>query len=300
MSDLLVRLQGLLIVASIYFFINCIVLIISLWKIFKKENIPQYYAFIPFLNIYKYYKICGLPFWTIFIPVVNIIVFICSPYVIVKKYRCKKWQCMLAILFPFIFLPFIAFSDKKNINYIYDNTYIKNIKDIDNLENHLKNDTSFVSELDLDNSNIVVDNSLDSISEIENDIINDEIIYDDIQENNEVLESNNKIENNENDFIEINDDVDINTMSLSEVETLENNIEISNTVEKKIEKNIEGYKQVGPSEEAIAFGGKKVIENIYSVQTKNDELKCKRCGSSLVGAVNNICPGCGAPINSND
>ena len=44
---------------------------------------------------------------------------------------------------------------------------------------------------------------------------------------------------------------------------------------------------------AIAFGGKEEYEN--QSQARKDELKCPRCGSSLVGA-NGTCPGCGAKI----
>ena len=128
---------------TIYTLFCGVVFIVSLWKIFTKENIPGYFSIIPFLNIYKYYKICSLPFWTIFVPIINIICLYCSNYVITRKYRCKKWQSLLSIFLPFIFLPYIAFSNKRNIDFLVDDLYVKNNKDIDELENNLKKDFEF-------------------------------------------------------------------------------------------------------------------------------------------------------------
>lgn len=49
----------------------------------------------------------------------------------------------------------------------------------------------------------------------------------------------------------------------------------------------------GPTDIAIAFGGSEQKEN--STHGKENENKCSRCGSSLIGA-NGFCPGCGAQL----
>lgn len=289
----------------IYFFsgysIVCgLVSIISLWKIFLKENIPGYYSVIPFYNVYRYFKICGLPFWTIFIPVINVICLLCSTYIITKKYRCERWQSILSIFFPFVFMPYIAFSDKRNIDFVVDNLYVKNMADIDELEIRLEKDdfkdfnSDYISNTNSTINNIVEKDSF--IDKIEDGIVSDEYVYDDaetIKEQDIVVPSVNDFDNNE--FIEINDDIVADGLSLNGIDKLEKKIEVENSVEKKIETNIQEFKEVEASKEAIAFGGKQKIENVDSVQTKHDELKCARCGSSLVGAAG-FCPGCGAKI----
>lgn len=297
METLLNNLNGIFIALSVYFSICMITTIVSLWFIFKKENIPAYYSLIPFLNIYKYFKICGLPFWTIFVPIVNVITLYCSSYIIAKKYRFQRWQCLLAIFFPFVFLPLIAFSNRKNIDFIYNNTYIKNNKDIDKLENSLENNTNYEIEIKPE-INVTPSESVSTndelINNIEQNISMDEYVYDDVKEVYETKEDIPKPEE-QDEFIEIADDIDINNLSLKNMDELEKNIEVENSTEKNIIKEEKDFKEVGPSTEAIAFGGEKKIENIDANQTKNDELKCPRCGSSLIGA-NGFCPGCGMKL----
>ena len=292
------NLFGILTFFYFYFLVCMIASIVSLWKIFKKENIPAFYSLIPFLNIYKYFKICGLPFWTIFVPVVNIITLYCSPYIIVKKYRCKRWQAILAIFLPFVFLPYIAFSNKRNIDFVYDNMYVKNNNDIDKLEKNLEK--NYYDEFDSLNKNekeiANVENINNTIIDnIESNIMLDEYVYDDVDEVYEQKEQLEELPTSNDNFVEIVDDVDINNLSLENMDILEENIKTENSVEKNIIKDEKEYQEVAPTQEAIAFGGEKKIENIDSKQTKNDELKCSRCGSSLVGA-NGYCPGCGIKI----
>lgn len=275
-----------------------IISVISLWKIFIKENIPGYYSVIPFYNLYVFFKICGLPFWIIFVPVINIICLYCSTYIITKKYRCKRWQSILSIFFPFIFMPLVAFSDKKNIDFVVDNLYVKNIADIDKLERKLEKeetkdfDSNYIPQIVNDN----MSNENSFIEKIEDGIISDEYVFDEvdtIQEQNVTVPTINEFDNN--DFIEIDDDISADNLSLNNIDKLEKKIEVENSVEKKIETNIQEFKEKEVSEQAIAFGGKQKVENINSVQTKHDELKCTRCGSSLVGA-KGFCPGCGAKL----
>lgn len=302
MEGIIEIVKNLLFIFNIYSIFCGIIFIISLWKIFKKENIPPYYSLIPFYNLYKYFKICNLPFWIIFIPVVNVISLYCSTYVITKKYRCKRWQSVLSVFFPWIFMPYIAFSEKRNIDFVVDDCYVKNVNDIDALEKRLENDLTDIeyefknSKVDRDRTNVEESKDNNFIDNVESNILSDEYVFDDVEEIKEkdvVLPSADDFDNNE--FIELNDDFDINNISLENVDKLEEKIATDNSVEKKIETTIKEYENVAPTKESIAFGGKDKNENVDSVQTKNDELKCSRCGSSLVGA-NGFCPGCGMKI----
>ncbi len=271
-----------------------IVSIVSLWKIFEKEGIPSYYSLIPFLNIYKYFQICKLPFWTIFVPLVNVVTLYCSSFVITRKYRLKKWQSILAILFPFVFLPYIAFSDKKNIDNVYSNLYLRNSDDLEKLEKSLESNNNYeindtIPKTSFSNEQNISDIIIDSV---ESSIMFDEFVYDDVKE---IVEQDDvHIDNNvSNDvFYELDDEVEIDNLSLENVDQFEDNIKKESSVDKSIQADIKEYQEQSASQEAIAFGGEKRIENIVSVQSKNDDLTCPRCGSSLVGA-NGFCPGCG-------
>ncbi len=195
-------------------------------------------------------------------------------------------------------MPYIAFSNRKNIDFIVDDVYVKNIAAIDKLEKKLETDGE--SDFDFNSLNSVQENTVANennlIDDIEENIVADEYIFDDIEEIKEFdveVPSADEFDNNE--IVEIDDTISIDNLSLENVDNLEKRIEIESSAEKKIETDIQEYKVEGPSEEAIAFGGKQKIENVDSVQTKNDSLKCSRCGSSLVGA-NGYCPGCGMKI----
>ncbi len=283
-----------------YFIVSYISFMISMWKIFEKESIPAYYSLIPFYNIYKYYKICRLPFWTIFIPVVNIIAFYCSFYVITKDYRCKRWICVLAIFFPFIILPYIAFSDKKNINFKYDNVFLRNNKDVSKLEDSLlamAQADNIENEFSTTSSTISVSTETNEDLPSENEqLVIDEYVYDDYNEVENIPDGQQLTD----DIVELDEDLTIDELSIANFDKYEKNLDVSSSTEKNINTNIQDYKDFEISNESIAFGGEEQKEEIYELEAKNDELKCKRCGSSLVGAVNNVCPGCGAPINVGD
>lgn len=267
-----------------------IIYIFSLYKILKKENKKPWWAFVPILNIYIYLKICKLPFWTFFVPIINYIVLLLSPFKLAKQYRLKRYLCYLAVLFPYIFIPYIAFSKLQNIDKIYDTTYIKSAKDIEILENKLETDNSnYIDEINYNTTSLI---SNEKNEEIIND--NDIIIIDEEINFDEIIYDNVETSKITDDLIEINEP-SIDNLSINNIETLEDNIIQANSVEKKIETNISEYREIKPTDTAIAFGGEQKIENIASVQTKNDELKCTRCGSSLVGA-NGYCPGCGSAL----
>lgn len=306
--------KNIVIILCIIFLIYLIFFTVMLIFLFKKEKYKPYYAIIPFYNIYIYYKICKVPFWTIFVPVVNLVAFICSPYRLLKEYRCESWKCKLSILFPYIFIPIIIFNNKyTNKRFKAGYAPFKTVFDIDKIEHRLENneEIAYIDDLDKFDSkpvNNYVGKTDQMIENIESNAIKDEYFDIDLpidyQENKnttqiETLPTNDNIVD-DLEMVEIFDTIndEDGKFTANDVEKLEEKIEFDNKVEVADTTNYKEYKQIDASNEAIAFGGEKKIENVATLEAKVDELKCPRCGSSLVGAINGICPGCGMLISN--
>ena len=97
------------------------------------------------------------------------------------------------------------------------------------------------------------------------------------------------------DITPSNDNLKNEKITISNLDSFENSIIANNKNDVLLNSSYKDNISTLPSTEAIAFGGEQQIENTYSSQAKNDELKCPRCGSSLVGA-KGICPGCGMQV----
>lgn len=276
-----------------YFILYYLVFVISAFKIFEKEGYNPLFSLIPGLNFWIYLKVCNLPVWTLLVPGVNIIVIFFSTYCLTYQYRFNRVICMTSIFLPIIFLPIIAFSKRQNINTVYDQSYVKSISDIDKIENSLID--KLQDNVTINNDSIIetglIKEHTDLLEQIDNTNFEEQLIYDDdtiVQEN--VIQKNEEV----TDIIEL-DDIEISDLSINKLDEFEDNIISSNNIEQKISQNLEEYSNTNISNETIAFGGKNQIENINGVQAKNDELKCSRCGSSLVGS-NGYCPGCGLKL----
>lgn len=276
---------------------------LSLWFIFKKENFKSWFILIPFYNIYIYYKICKLPFWTIFVLLVNIFVYIFAPFKLSKKYNLPNWLCILSIFVPFLVLPYIAFfgqnSDfsKKNIN------SIKTINDLNKIEEKLNNDATGILNFEENtiskaSANNYYSKTENVINDIENNSINDDFFFDNInfeekQENSVNYNLVEIIDTNDEEIIEIIDQNNFSQLTAENINKLEESLQNEKNINILDNAHYNDYTKEDPSNVAIAFGGKQQIEekNI----AKQNELICERCGSSLIGA-NGFCPGCGAKV----
>jgi len=92
-----------------------ILVIVSYWKIFEKAGEPGWKCLIPILNILVLLKISKRPGWWViffFIPVVNILVGIVLTIDFVLVFGQPSWHFVPAILFSFIYLPWMAFNDE--------------------------------------------------------------------------------------------------------------------------------------------------------------------------------------------
>jgi signal peptidase I len=94
----------------------------GLYKIFKKADEKGWKAFIPIYNLIVLLKIVGKPRWFVVFLIVPIISDLIMPYILINTYRrfdIKRFLYLLfGILFSFIFIPIVGFSDK----YKFDNT----------------------------------------------------------------------------------------------------------------------------------------------------------------------------------
>lgn len=282
----------LILIIEIYAVIHYLIFCIFLWFIFKKENIKCFFSIIPFVNYYYYFKICKIPFWTFFIPIVNVIVILFMTYRISYQFGFKRNLCWLSIFVPLIFLGIIAFSNRKNRDKTVNTVYVKNTKDIDELEDHLLkeiNNDDYKDKIKIKQADEVLEKKNNFIDNIEKNIKNDEYVYEEKEEAKivDVL----KDESDNLDIVELEDEDYV--LSMDKIDDIESNVNNNFKVDKTINKNVVEYNIKDVNDKDIAFGGKEEVDVIS--KAKKDELVCERCGSSLVGA-NGICPGCGAKL----
>ena len=118
---------GFIVVFIIIFVISLaigIFMIVSLYKIFKKNNRPGWYSIIPVLNTWTLFEIAGNKGWLCLIPFVNIIFLYISAYKLALKMGKGPGIGILTALVPIIGYPILAFSknttsigEENNMNY---------------------------------------------------------------------------------------------------------------------------------------------------------------------------------------
>ncbi len=96
--------------------IIAVVMIVSLWKVFKKAGQPGWGCLIPIYNWYLMIKIAGKPGWWLilmFIPLVNFIIGIIVAIGIAENFGKGGGFAVGLILLPIIFYPILAFGDAR-------------------------------------------------------------------------------------------------------------------------------------------------------------------------------------------
>ena len=110
---------GLLAMGSVFWLISAaisVLIIISMWMIFKKNGKEGWIAIIPFYNMWTFFEICNIPGWMIFIPFANIVYMYIAYYRIAIKMGKSSGFGVLCIFFPFVCLPILAFSKTNVVN----------------------------------------------------------------------------------------------------------------------------------------------------------------------------------------
>lgn len=94
------------------------VIFLCLWRIFKRAGKPGWASIVPVYNYYCLTEISlgnGWLFLLLFIPVANLVLYIMIYYNLAKKFGRGTGFCIGTVLFPFIFLIVLAFSDYQYI-----------------------------------------------------------------------------------------------------------------------------------------------------------------------------------------
>ncbi len=103
-----------LIVLQLVILVVAIVLIVSMWKLFKKAGRPGWAAIIPFYNAYILIKIAGRPGWWLvlyLIPIVNLIIGIIIVIDIAKAFgKSGAWGFWMLYILSFIGYPILGFG----------------------------------------------------------------------------------------------------------------------------------------------------------------------------------------------
>ncbi len=92
----------------------------GLWRVFEKAGYSGWKSLIPLYNFYFWIRILGKPTWWyifILIPFINVFTFL---LMVVETLKCFRkdglGQQALAILFPFVFIPYLGFSAKETFS----------------------------------------------------------------------------------------------------------------------------------------------------------------------------------------
>jgi hypothetical protein len=99
-----------------------ILMIISLWKIFKKAGEPGWAAIIPIYQTIVFLKIAGKPGWWFFlllIPFVGLVFAILALVNFAERFGKGGGYIVGLIILPFVFFPMLAFGDAQ---YLGSNT----------------------------------------------------------------------------------------------------------------------------------------------------------------------------------
>ena len=108
-------------VYSVLILLLFILSITGLWKIFEKAGYPGWTVLVPFYNLYIWLKVIDKPWWWyifLIIPFINVFMIL---LMIVETAKCflkfKLWEQGLAVIFPFIYLPYLGFNpDEKYVH----------------------------------------------------------------------------------------------------------------------------------------------------------------------------------------
>ncbi len=105
----------------ILFILGVVLPFIGLYKIFEKAGYTGWHALVPFYNYTIWLKIIGKPkWWIIFlvIPFINLIVLLLMRAELANYFGKRSFVHYLgAWLFPFIYLPYLGFSNLKLVEY---------------------------------------------------------------------------------------------------------------------------------------------------------------------------------------
>lgn len=130
---------GMLIFVAIIWLIclvASILMLVSMWKIFKKAGKPGWASLVPIYNVYTMCQIAEKPWWYILllcIPIANIYAMFVIYDGISKKLGKSRTFTLGLFFLPYIFFPILAFSKENSVQE-------------QNISNEISNDVPYMSE----------------------------------------------------------------------------------------------------------------------------------------------------------
>ena len=116
----------------IFLIITSIPVFIGLMKIFNKAGQPSWAAFVPFYNAYIWLKVIEKPIWWfifILIPFVNIFMLLLMLVETAKTFNKNTlWEQGLAAVAPFVYMPYLGFTEKEKYQTKADRPIFKKSK----------------------------------------------------------------------------------------------------------------------------------------------------------------------------
>lgn len=88
-------------------------ILVPMWKIFKKAGQPGWKALIPIYNSYIFVEIAGLPWWVFlgfFIPILNLVTVIVVMYHLSQRFGHGMGYGIGLTFLPFVFLPILGYG----------------------------------------------------------------------------------------------------------------------------------------------------------------------------------------------
>ncbi len=93
-----------------------LLMIISMWIIFKKAGKPGWAAIVPFYNIYVFFQVAWWNGWNvlwILLAPVLFVLMIIAQFDMAKKFGKNAWRGLGLWLLGIVFYPILAFGDAK-------------------------------------------------------------------------------------------------------------------------------------------------------------------------------------------
>lgn len=97
-----------------------VLMIVSMWKVFKKANQPGWASIVPYYNYYIMVKIAKKPDWwllmIILVPIANIVFLIMTTNAISKNFGKDSGFTVGLVLLPMVFWPILGFGSATYID----------------------------------------------------------------------------------------------------------------------------------------------------------------------------------------
>ena len=99
------------------------------WGIFEKAGEPGWKTLVPFYNLYVWLQIIEKPLWWyifLLVPFLNVFMVMLMIVELAKGFEKNAlWEQGVAVIFPFVYLPYLGFSDKEKFIPVADRKKFK-------------------------------------------------------------------------------------------------------------------------------------------------------------------------------